>query len=95
LTSVLNAAQAGTLESNDILIIVAPGDNGIALDLESLVIKQYGAAIAKTIIDTVKSFGVTDLNVKAIDKGALDYAIRARVATALTRAEVSPRTPGL
>jgi citrate lyase subunit gamma (acyl carrier protein) len=94
LKSVVKPAQAGTLESNDIMIIVEPGANGIVLELESIVKKQYGQAISQTIIETVKSYGLTDLNVKAIDKGALDYAIRARLVTALSRAGLGPGSEG-
>ncbi|MDR0622629.1 MAG: citrate lyase acyl carrier protein [Deltaproteobacteria bacterium] len=89
--SVKRVAQAGTLESSDIMIIVEPGTNGLRVDLESIVEKQYGQAIRKTITDTLKTLGITDLNVKAIDKGALDYAIRARLVTALSRADIVQR----
>ncbi|MDL2226058.1 citrate lyase acyl carrier protein [Deltaproteobacteria bacterium OttesenSCG-928-M10] len=90
MTSVLKAAQAGTLESNDIMIIVEPGAGGITLDLESIVKKQFGAAISRTIVEAVKERGITDINIKAIDKGALDYTIQARLATALSRAGLHP-----
>ena len=43
--SVKRVAQAGTLESSDIMIIVEPGTNGLRVDLESIVEKQYGQAI--------------------------------------------------
>jgi citrate lyase subunit gamma (acyl carrier protein) len=94
LKSVLKAAQAGTLESNDIMIILEPGANGIALDLESIVNKQFGPAIRQTIIKAVKGLGITDITIKAIDKGALDYTIRARLATALSRAGVESSDGG-
>ena len=87
---ILNAAQAGTLESNDIMIIVEPGASGIVLDLESIVKTQFGAAISRTIVEAVQERGIADKNIKAIDKGALDYAIRARLATALSRAGLEP-----
>ena len=47
----LKPAQAGTLESNDIMITVAPGaqGSGVSLELESIVFAQYGQAIRKTI----------------------------------------------
>jgi citrate lyase subunit gamma (acyl carrier protein) len=86
--SVLKAAQAGTLESSDIMIIVAPGADGFVLDLESIVKRQYGAAIGRSIAEGVRERGITDINIKAIDKGALDCTIRARLATALSRAGV-------
>jgi citrate lyase subunit gamma (acyl carrier protein) len=88
LKSVLKAAQAGTFESNDVMIFVEPGTSGLEVDLESIVKKQYGPAIERTIVETIKDFGLTDLRVKVIDKGALDYAIRSRLVTALKRATV-------
>ena len=80
-------AKAGTLESNDILIMVMPNDNGgIDLELESIVMKQFGEQIEKSILDKVKEMGVEDISIKAQDKGALDYTIGARVETAIKRA---------
>lgn len=80
-------AKAGSLESNDILIMVAPNEQeGIDLKLESIVIKQFGDKIEKTILDTLKELNVNKAKVVAQDKGALDFTIRARVKTAVERA---------
>lgn len=80
-------AKAGSLESNDILIMVAPNDSeGIDLKLESIVIKQFGDKIEKTILDTLKELKVSKAKVVAQDKGALDFTIKARVKTAVDRA---------
>lgn len=80
-------AKAGTLESNDILIMVMPNENGgIELELESIVMKQFGEQIRKTILDKINELGVQDVIIKAQDKGALDYTIAARVETAINRA---------
>jgi citrate lyase subunit gamma (acyl carrier protein) len=70
------------------MIIVEPGVNGLVLDLDSIVKKQFGVAISRTIIDHVKNRGITDLNIKAVDRGALDYVIVARITTALSRAGI-------
>ncbi|ARC83722.1 citrate lyase acyl carrier protein [Clostridium argentinense CDC 2741] len=81
-------AKAGTLESNDIYIMVMPNDEGgIELELESIVIKQFGDEIRKTILDTLNDLGVEKAIVKAQDKGALDYTIKARVETVVKRAQ--------
>ncbi|AKA71456.1 citrate lyase acyl carrier protein [Clostridium scatologenes] len=80
-------AKAGTLESNDIMIMVAPNENGkVELELESIVIKQFGKQIEKTILEKVKELGIESITIKAQDKGALDYTIKARVETAIERA---------
>jgi len=84
---ITKVAKAGTLESNDILIMVMPNeDGGIELELESIVMKQFGEQIRKVILDKIKSMGIEDIIVKAQDKGALDYAIEARIETAVKRA---------
>lgn len=80
-------AKAGTLESNDILIMVAPQDgDGIDVELESIVMEQFGEDIEKTIKEKLRDLGVSGIKVKAQDKGALDYTIKARVETAVQRA---------
>lgn len=80
-------AKAGTLESNDILVMVSPNPNGgINIDLESIVIKQFGDQIEKSILEKVKEMGIKNINIKAQDKGALDFTIKARVETAIKRA---------
>lgn len=84
---ITKVAKAGTLESNDILVMVMPNENsGIELQLESIVMKQFGDQIEKVINDKVKEMGVEDIVIKAQDKGALDYTIGARVETAIKRA---------
>ena len=47
MASVLKAAQAGTLESGDIMIQISPGEagKGLGIELESIVMIQYGEAI--------------------------------------------------
>lgn len=84
---ITKVAKAGTLESNDILVMVMPNENsGIELQLESIVMKQFGDQIQKVINDKVKEMGIEDIVIKAQDKGALDYTIGARVETAIKRA---------
>jgi citrate lyase subunit gamma (acyl carrier protein) len=80
-------AKAGTLESNDILIMLMPNEtSGIELELESIVMKQFGKQIKQVILDKVKELGVESAVIKAQDKGALDFTIKARVQTAIERA---------
>lgn len=82
--------QSGTLESNDIMIIVSPAaqNSGISIDLESNVILQYGDDIRGIIRKTLAEADVRDIQVKAVDRGALDCTIRARMLTALSRAGI-------
>lgn len=82
--------QAGTLESNDIMITVseAPVGTGIAIRLTSSVLPQYGPMIHATLETVCKNLGVNDAEIVAVDKGALEYTIEARLSTALLRAGI-------
>jgi citrate lyase subunit gamma (acyl carrier protein) len=82
---VVKNATAGTLESSDIFVEAEPGQ-GIEIELTSAVIQQFGDSIKKTIQDTVQRLGVTDVRIRANDRGALDCVIQARIETALLRA---------
>lgn len=83
----LKNASAGTFESGDILIRIDPAEKkGLEIDLESSVADQFGVQIKKVISETLEGLGISDAKVKAIDKGALDCTIRARVTAAAVRA---------
>ncbi len=96
----IKTAMAGTLESGDIFIQIAPNDNaGLHIDLESTVAYQFGDQIKKVItetlqglgidqaeVETLQGLGIDQAEVKATDKGALDCTIRARVTAAAVRA---------
>ena len=81
------AAMAGTLESSDIMITIEPNPGkGIEIALESDVKAMFGEAIEKTIREVLAEFDVQDALVDIHDKGALDFAIRARMECAVCRA---------
>nr|WP_307774951.1 citrate lyase acyl carrier protein [uncultured Cetobacterium sp.] len=77
--------KCGTLESNDIFVMLTPSDNGIVIELESAVEKQFGDHIRKVIEEKLTELGITSVMVKAQDKGALDYTIKARIEGAVKR----------
>ena len=82
----MKPAKAGTFESNDIYVMVMPNEgNGIELELESIVMQQFGDEIKMVIMDTLKEVGIEDVIIRAQDKGALNYTIKARVETAIKR----------
>ena len=81
----MKEAIAGTLESGDIMISIGPGE-GLEVELQSSVEAQFGRQIRELIKDTLEGLGVKDARVKAIDKGALDCTIKARVTAAAVRA---------
>ncbi|MBR6523701.1 MAG: citrate lyase acyl carrier protein [Clostridia bacterium] len=78
-------AVAGTMESSDAFVEIEPSGDGIIIELESVVEKQFGESIKKTVIEVLTQQGVKNAIVRVKDRGALDCAIRARVETAILR----------
>ncbi len=77
----------GTLESGDIQISIFPNpQNGLDIDLQSVVKAQFGDSIMATMTEVLNDFGITDAVVSAVDKGALEWVIRARMQAACCRA---------
>ena len=83
---VLKPGVAGTMESSDIMITLEPGSGSIEIELQSVVEKQFGAQSRSVIADTLAELMVKSAKVRAVDKGALDCTIQARVRTAVYRA---------
>ena len=80
-------AMAGTLESSDVQISLYPNPGGgIQINLHSDVKAMFGEAIERTLRAVLEEFQVTDALVEVHDKGALDFAIRARMECAVCRA---------
>lgn len=80
-------SQAGSVESSDIMVTLAPNEsNGIAIDLKSDVLIQFGDHIRETIQKVLADEGVSRCKVTVVDKGALDYTIQARTLAAIERA---------
>ena len=77
---------AGTMESSDVMVTVEHSAKGIEIELQSIVEKQFGREIRRAITETLRDLDVKNIMVKAVDKGALDCTIRARVKTAVYRA---------
>ncbi len=82
---ILKPAVAGTLESSDCMVTVEPGNGSIELDLDSVVINQFGDQIKKVVGETLERLEVNDAVIRIVDKGALDCTIRARVEAAVYR----------
>lgn len=82
----VKTAMAGTMESGDIMVTIEPRTaGGITLDLTSSVMQQYGRRIEEVIRETLAQLGVANAAVSAVDKGALDCTVRARVSAAAFR----------
>ncbi len=78
-------AIAGTLESNDVLVRVSPAE-GLKVDIESIVLPQFGKQIRQAVLETAQALQVEDAAITLQDKGAIECTIKARVETALLRA---------
>jgi len=84
---VIKEAIAGTLESSDLLVKVAPSDKGTReIVIRSEVIKRFGKQIRNVVNDVLDKLSVSDGSIVIEDKGALDCVIRARVQAAVLRA---------
>lgn len=83
---IVREAVAGSLESSDIMVTVLPGHDGVRINLNSSVEKYYGDSIRDTMRRTLEELGVENVQVEAVDHGALDCTIRARLTTAVRRA---------
>ena len=82
---IVKNASAGTLESSDVYVQIQPGEGSLQLSVESVVANQFGDAIREVVEEVCAQQGVTNANVRIIDRGALECVIRARVETAILR----------
>jgi citrate lyase subunit gamma (acyl carrier protein) len=85
MTDIIKAATAGTMESSDVYVEIEPCDQGIEIQLESVVLGQFGGAIETVIREVLEDCSVTNARLHVVDRGALDCVIRARVETAVLR----------
>lgn len=85
MAEIIKTACAGTDEKSDVVVEVSPCADGVVLELQSVVANQFGASIESSVREVVAQLGVTNVYIKASDRGALDCVLRARVETALRR----------
>jgi len=78
-------ATAGTMESSDVYVEIKPCDDGIKIELESVVEKQFGEKIREVVGDVLAQTGVDSADVRVVDRGALECVSRAKVETAILR----------
>jgi len=85
---ILREAKAGLDERGDVLVCLSPGklNSGIQIEIESTLMSMFGDQIRASVLGVVEGYGLKDLKLTIRDQGALDYAIRARVQTAIERA---------
>ncbi len=78
-------AQAGTIQSSDLMVFVEPAD-ALTIEIDSTVKRQFEHLIRAKLEAVLEAHGVTAGRIRVNDRGALDYAIQARLETALQRA---------
>ncbi len=81
---IVKKSTAGTLESSDCLVTVTPA-NELIIQLESVSKKRFGQQLNALIEDTLAAFEIDSGYIEIIDRGALDYCLRARIITAIKR----------
>ena len=85
---ILREAKAGLDERGDVLVCLSPGElnSGVQIEIESTLMSLFGDQIRASVLEVVEGYGLNDLKLAIRDQGALDYALRARVQTAIERA---------
>ena len=83
---IVREALAGTQESSDLMVKIAPADGELEIVINSEVMKQFGEQIRQVVEETLRTMGVQQGLVIVEDKGALDCVIRARLQSAVLRA---------
>lgn len=81
------SSKAGTEEKNDCIIELEALEKGegIEIEIESPIKKQFGRHIKETILEILKERCISNVKVRVTDRKALDFSIRARLETAIDR----------
>lgn len=82
---IVKKGQAGTMQSSDLMVTVEPADE-LLIDIQSTVKKQFEHLIRAKLEEVLARCSVTSGKISISDRGALDYAIEARLEAALQRA---------
>ena len=85
MADIIKAAIAGTDEKSDAVITIEPNENGLQVEIKSVVMNQFGPAIEASVREVLAEQGVANAIVRVADRGALDCVLRARVETAILR----------
>ena len=81
------AAQSGTFESSDVIVLIEPlpVGSGRKIEISSTVMQQFGASFRQIVDEMLDQYEMTDIHLIAKDKGALEPTIKARLETAIQR----------
>jgi citrate lyase subunit gamma (acyl carrier protein) len=78
----INMIKTGTLESSDCMIELKASAKR-EIEIESIVFEQFGDQIYEVLSTTLDEYKINGIHLRCIDKGALDYTIKARLKAAL------------
>ena len=76
----------GSENASDALVSVDLSSDNITIDIQSKLKKMFGGLMEKAVNDALKEMNIKNAYVIVKDFGALDFVIRARTKTAVTRA---------
>lgn len=88
---VTTKAEAGVPDKKgDVWVAVEPCEQGAGtvINIKSSMIREFGKDMEATVRELLTQYQVTDAIVTVVDKGAMDFALRARLETALRRSGV-------
>lgn len=83
---IMKSAAAGSMESNDAMILIEPGDGEVEIAIESVVMRQFGHQIESAVKSVLDEYEIDDARVWVRDKGAVECTLKARTETAILRA---------
>ena len=78
-------AQAGTMQSSDLMVFLEPAEV-LSIEIESTVKKQFEHLIRQQIETVLEKHRIRSGSIRVNDRGALDYAIVARLEAGIQRA---------
>ena len=81
-----NKVQAGSDAKHDLMVQLELGGETREMEIHSKVEKKFGEAIREDVDQVLDEFGIQGVKIQIDDLGAWDFAIKARVRTAVKRA---------
>ncbi len=84
--TITKKAVVGNVESNDLMIVLSPAKE-LVLEIESSVYEQFGSSIESIIREELEHAEIQSAHVQVEDKGAFDFTVRARMKSAIRKAQ--------
>ena len=82
---IIRYAEAGTDGKEDLKVAIYPAAEGYEILVNSTVKSLYGKLIEKSAREVLTALNVEACRLEIDDRSALDFAVRARVETAVRR----------